>query len=82
MGINTSPYHENSNPLLLSYSAVYVPANAMAEMLSWAMDNRIAAKVYYDVELRLVPLTGCALTDYTQNSLKAGTDWRLNTAAL
>merc|ERR1712166_109640 len=82
MGINTSPYHENSNPLLLSYSAVYVSATAMAEILSWAMDNRIAAKVYYDVELRLVPLTGCALTDYTQNSLKAGTDWRLNTAAL
>ena len=35
----------------------------------------------YAVDVRLVPLTGCAYDDYTRGALKAGVDWRLNLAA-
>ena len=39
---------------------------------------RTAAGAGYNVDLRLVPLTGCPRQDFLPWALKAGADWRLN----
>eukprot|EP00966_Prymnesium_polylepis_P201738 4674538-Prymnesium_polylepis.2 len=72
MGSYLTPYDEASDPMELSYSAVYVPASQLTAVASWAMDNRVAGKRWYDVDLRLVPLTGCSKDDFIENALKAG----------
>jgi len=82
MGSTLEPFTDDADPMMLSYTAVYVPPAELAAVMSWAMDNHIAAKVYYDVDLRLVPLTGCPMQDYAQSALKTGPDWRINVAAL
>lgn len=77
-----SPFMDTSDPLMQSYSMVYVPSPNVTRVLSWAMDNRVAGKFGYDVDIRLVPLTGCPSSDFQESALKAGPDWRLNDLAL
>jgi len=83
LGVSLTPYNNGTDPMILSYSHAYIPSAKLAEVVSWAMDNHIAAKVYYDVDLRLVPLgeSACLEENYVQQALKTGPDWRLNTAA-
>ena len=68
--------------MTVEYAAVYVPAAKLGEVLSWAMEHRTAASGGYNVDLRLVPLTGCSAADFTDWALKAGADWRINTSPL
>jgi len=82
LGVSLLPFDDGRDPMLQSYSHVYVPTTRLAEVVSWAMDTHTAARVYYDVDLRLVPLTGNLERDYRQFALKTGPDWRLNGDAL
>jgi len=78
----TEPFYYNNNPMTVEYAAVYVAASELRSVLSWAMHHRAAATSGYNIDLRLVPLTGCPLQDFLPWALKAGADWRLNTAPL
>jgi len=85
LGVALAPAQNESDPMMLSYSHLYVPSNRLAEVVSFAMDNHIAAKVYYDVDLRLVPVrpgNSCLEEGYVQDTFKTGPDWRLNGNAL
>ena len=82
LGVSLLPWSDGTEPLLQSYNHVFVPPVELVKIISWAMDSHTAAKVYYDVDLRLVPLTGDASANYLVHSFKTGPDWRLNGAAL
>ena len=66
----------------MEYAAVYVAAAELRSVLSWAMHHTTARVAGYSVDMRLVPLTGCPVQDFLPWALKAGADWRLNTAPL
>ena len=77
-GQAAEPFFYNDNPMTVEYASVYVPGADLRRVLSWAMHHRTAAIAGYNVDLRLVPLTGCPRQDFLPWALKAGADWRLN----
>jgi hypothetical protein len=76
------PYFHDSNPIPVEYAALYVPGDQLRDVATWSMEHRAAESAGYNVGVKIVPLTGCPLLDFTAWSLKAGDDWRLNEAAL
>jgi hypothetical protein len=76
------PYKEDADPAIVSYGAIYVPFDRLAEVLTWALANRGALASGYDVDIQLVPLNGSPSEDFTTKSMYAGTAWRSNEDAL
>ena len=73
-----SPYKIFEDVMTTNYGAIFVPEKDLASVMSYAMTHRGPVQSGYSVDLKLTPLTGCPLQDYTQFAFVSGTNWRIN----
>lgn len=93
LGTSAAPYETDGEAILVAYAAYQLDARAedFAAVLSAIMALRAAGgNGHYDVDVLLAPLVydeegayaGNATLAYGAGALKAGSDWRINPAAL
>ena len=73
-----TPYKVFEDVMTTNYGALYVPTEELATVMAYAMTHRGPVQSGYIVDLKLVPLTGCAAEDHSQFAFVSGTNWRVN----
>jgi aromatic ring-cleaving dioxygenase len=72
---SNDPYKNSYDPNTAAYGRMYVPQSHGSDVLAWVMEHQAAKSSGYALDMKIVPLTGEAASDYQGYALHGNSYW-------